>query len=103
MLAAGRALQAAANHVLWKNHLSDKVPGISKQRASTYRVGASRGRETPLYRICDTTKNSTAMDDLEDELDLRFHRGLNPDVYYRCPTLEVRAHHRAVWMQLKCI
>ncbi|KAI4956236.1 hypothetical protein J4E91_000447 [Alternaria rosae] len=28
------------------------------------------------------------MDDLEDELDLRFHKGLNPDVYYRCPTLE---------------
>lgn len=31
------------------------------------------------------------MDDLEDELDLRFHRGLDPDVYYRCPTLEVLA------------
>ncbi|KAF2791240.1 hypothetical protein K505DRAFT_351438 [Melanomma pulvis-pyrius CBS 109.77] len=28
------------------------------------------------------------MDELDDELDLRFHRGLNPDVYYRCPTLE---------------
>ncbi|KAI8942181.1 hypothetical protein NX059_000268 [Plenodomus lindquistii] len=28
------------------------------------------------------------MDDLEDQLDLRFHRGLEPDVYYRCPTLE---------------
>ncbi|KAB2107381.1 hypothetical protein AG0111_0g4203 [Alternaria gaisen] len=28
------------------------------------------------------------MDDLEDELDLRFHKGLNPDVYYRCPTSE---------------
>ncbi|KAI4713236.1 glycoside hydrolase 3 [Alternaria sp. Ai002NY15] len=28
------------------------------------------------------------MDDLEDELDLRFHKGLSPDVYYRCPTLE---------------
>ncbi|KAH7076097.1 hypothetical protein FB567DRAFT_535448 [Paraphoma chrysanthemicola] len=28
------------------------------------------------------------MDDLEDELDLRYHRGLQPDVYYRCPTLE---------------
>jgi hypothetical protein len=30
------------------------------------------------------------MEDLEDELDLRYHRGLKPDVYYRCPTLEVR-------------
>jgi hypothetical protein len=29
------------------------------------------------------------MDDLEDELDLRFHKGLNSDVYYRCPTSEV--------------
>ncbi|KAL1796643.1 hypothetical protein ACET3X_005183 [Alternaria dauci] len=28
------------------------------------------------------------MDDLEDELDLRFHKGLNPEVYYRCPTSE---------------
>ncbi|CAI9626101.1 unnamed protein product [Alternaria burnsii] len=28
------------------------------------------------------------MDDLEDELDLRFHKGLDPDVYYRCPTSE---------------
>ncbi|KAH7408489.1 hypothetical protein DE146DRAFT_376046 [Phaeosphaeria sp. MPI-PUGE-AT-0046c] len=28
------------------------------------------------------------MDHLEDDLDLRYHRGLNPDVYYRCPTLE---------------
>ncbi|EAT79790.2 hypothetical protein SNOG_12990 [Parastagonospora nodorum SN15] len=28
------------------------------------------------------------MEDLEDELDLRYHRGLQPDVYYRCPTLE---------------
>ncbi|KAF2821330.1 hypothetical protein CC86DRAFT_459005 [Ophiobolus disseminans] len=28
------------------------------------------------------------MEDLEDELDLRYHRGLKPDVYYRCPTLE---------------
>lgn len=29
------------------------------------------------------------MDDLDDDLDLRYHRGLKPDVYYRCPTLEV--------------
>lgn len=29
------------------------------------------------------------MDDLEDELDLRHHKGLDPDVYYRCPTSEV--------------
>ncbi|KAF1917395.1 hypothetical protein BDU57DRAFT_446485 [Ampelomyces quisqualis] len=28
------------------------------------------------------------MEDLDDDLDLRFHRGLKPDVYYRCPTLE---------------
>ncbi|CBX97436.1 hypothetical protein LEMA_P105670.1 [Plenodomus lingam JN3] len=28
------------------------------------------------------------MEDLEDELDLRYHKGLEPDVYYRCPTLE---------------
>ncbi|KAL6704212.1 hypothetical protein ACN47E_008469 [Coniothyrium glycines] len=28
------------------------------------------------------------MEDLEDELDLRHHKGLSPDVYYRCPTLE---------------
>ncbi|KAH8704645.1 hypothetical protein GQ44DRAFT_753087 [Phaeosphaeriaceae sp. PMI808] len=28
------------------------------------------------------------MDHLEDDLDLRFHRGLQPDAYYRCPTLE---------------
>ncbi|EUC36366.1 hypothetical protein COCCADRAFT_88301 [Bipolaris zeicola 26-R-13] len=28
------------------------------------------------------------MDQLEDELDLRYHKGLDPDVYYRCPTLE---------------
>lgn len=29
------------------------------------------------------------MDDLEDELDLRYHHGLTPDVYYRCPSSEV--------------
>lgn len=29
------------------------------------------------------------MEDLEDELDLRYHKGLDPDVYFRCPTLEV--------------
>jgi hypothetical protein len=29
------------------------------------------------------------MDHLDDELDLRYHKGLDPDVYYRCPTLEV--------------
>jgi hypothetical protein len=34
------------------------------------------------------------MEDLEDELDLRYHRGLKPDVYYRCRTLEVRAPER---------
>ncbi|KAF1831230.1 hypothetical protein BDW02DRAFT_572220 [Decorospora gaudefroyi] len=28
------------------------------------------------------------MEHLEDELDLRYHKGLNPEVYYRCPTLE---------------
>ncbi|EUC48153.1 hypothetical protein COCMIDRAFT_88243 [Bipolaris oryzae ATCC 44560] len=28
------------------------------------------------------------MHQLEDELDLRYHKGLDPDVYYRCPTLE---------------
>jgi hypothetical protein len=29
------------------------------------------------------------LEHLEDELDLRYHKGLNPEVYYRCPTLEV--------------
>ena len=29
------------------------------------------------------------MDDLDDELDLRYHRGVKPDVYYRVPTSEV--------------
>lgn len=29
------------------------------------------------------------MDDLDDELDLRYHRGVKPDVYYRVPTTEV--------------
>ncbi|KAJ4369403.1 hypothetical protein N0V86_009235 [Didymella sp. IMI 355093] len=28
------------------------------------------------------------MDDLDDELDLRYHRGVKPDVYYRVPTTE---------------
>ncbi|KAF2638568.1 hypothetical protein P280DRAFT_404552 [Massarina eburnea CBS 473.64] len=28
------------------------------------------------------------MDDLDDELDLRHHRSLKPDVYYRCPNTE---------------
>ncbi|KAH7374389.1 hypothetical protein BKA66DRAFT_174193 [Pyrenochaeta sp. MPI-SDFR-AT-0127] len=28
------------------------------------------------------------MDDVKDHLDLRYHRGLDPDVYYRCPTTE---------------
>ncbi|PSN73953.1 hypothetical protein BS50DRAFT_478435 [Corynespora cassiicola Philippines] len=28
------------------------------------------------------------MDHLDDELDLRYHRKLKPEVYYRCPTLE---------------
>ncbi|KAF2714694.1 hypothetical protein K504DRAFT_445656 [Pleomassaria siparia CBS 279.74] len=28
------------------------------------------------------------MDDLDDELDLLYHKGVEPDVYYRCPTLE---------------
>lgn len=28
------------------------------------------------------------MEDLEDDLDLRYHKGLDPDVYFRCPTLE---------------
>jgi hypothetical protein len=36
------------------------------------------------------------MEDLEDELDLRYHRGLQPDVYYRCPTLEVSCPKRRV-------
>ncbi|CAO2651518.1 Nn.00g040880.m01.CDS01 [Neocucurbitaria sp. VM-36] len=29
------------------------------------------------------------MEHLEDELDLRYHKGLDPEVYYRCPTTEV--------------
>lgn len=37
----------------------------------------------------ETHASRDNMDDLEDELDLRYHRGLKPDVYYRCPTLEV--------------
>ncbi|XPS80287.1 hypothetical protein M3J09_012245 [Ascochyta lentis] len=28
------------------------------------------------------------MDDLDDELDLRYHRGVTPDVYYRIPSTE---------------
>ncbi|KAL5383963.1 hypothetical protein PMIN06_011524 [Paraphaeosphaeria minitans] len=28
------------------------------------------------------------MDDLDDELDFRYHRTLKPDVYYRCPSSE---------------
>jgi hypothetical protein len=43
------------------------------------------------------------MDDLEDELDLRYHRGLKPDVYYRCPTLEVRTISRLAGLQLNCL
>ena len=31
------------------------------------------------------------MDALEDELDLRYHKGLDPDVYYRLPAIEVRS------------
>jgi hypothetical protein len=41
------------------------------------------------------------MEDLEDELDLRYHKGLNPDVYYRCPTLEVTRHSYAEWTRLR--
>ena len=29
------------------------------------------------------------MEHLDDELDLRYHKGFDPDVYYRCSTLEV--------------
>ena len=32
------------------------------------------------------------MDDLDDELDLQYHRDLKPDVYYRCPSSEVIQH-----------
>lgn len=32
------------------------------------------------------------MDDLEEELGLRYHRGLQLDVYYRVLTLEVGAY-----------
>ncbi|CAI6337354.1 unnamed protein product [Periconia digitata] len=28
------------------------------------------------------------MDDVDDDLDLKYHRGLNPEVYYRCPSTE---------------
>ncbi|PVI06314.1 hypothetical protein DM02DRAFT_623233 [Periconia macrospinosa] len=28
------------------------------------------------------------MDDVDDDLDLKYHRGLNPEVYYRCPSSE---------------
>jgi hypothetical protein len=38
---------------------------------------------------CEINYSRVTMDDLDDELDLRYHRGLKPDVYYRCPTLEV--------------
>jgi hypothetical protein len=42
------------------------------------------------------------MEDLEDELDLRYHRGLKPEVYYRIPTLEVRTIWRLAQQQLNC-
>jgi hypothetical protein len=45
------------------------------------------------------------MDDLEDELDLRYHKGLSPDVYYRCPTLEVQDTFRWAkqsWLKYFC-
>jgi hypothetical protein len=31
------------------------------------------------------------MDDLDDKLDVRYHRGLQPDVYYRCQSSEALA------------
>lgn len=39
------------------------------------------------------------MDDLDDELDLRYHRDLKPDVYYRCPSSEVI--HRPLHLELQ--
>jgi hypothetical protein len=57
----------------------------------------SQRHKLPPARPCDmiqTGRRDTNicidMEDLEDELDFRYHRGLQPDVYYRCPTLEVR-------------
>jgi hypothetical protein len=45
------------------------------------------------------------MEDLEDDLDLRYHRGLKPDVYYRIPTLEVRtiSRSRLAQLRLNCV
>ena len=61
---------------------SGSIRLVSRLDHARERHHASLNSRAPVY-------DRVAMDDLEDELDLRFHKGLNPDVYYRCPTSEV--------------
>lgn len=55
----------------------------------TFHASANDESNANHWKPIDTSRHYT-MEDLEDELDLRYHRGLKPEVYYRCPTLEVR-------------
>lgn len=61
---------------------SGSIRLVSRLDHARERHHASLNSRAPIY-------DRVAMDELEDELDLRFHKGLNPDVYYRCPTSEV--------------
>ncbi|KAJ8105991.1 hypothetical protein OPT61_g9836 [Boeremia exigua] len=51
---------------------------------SSNNAAPSYNAHAPALRV----NRSSAMDDLDDELDLRFHRGMKADVYYRVPTSE---------------
>ena len=62
---------------------------LSIRLNSSFDHARRRIRVAPFISPVAPQYNSVAMEDLEDELDLRYHKGLNPDVYYRCPTLEV--------------
>lgn len=61
----------------------------SVNRRAEEQNGQTAQPQHPPSIHCALVLEPAAMDQLEDELDLRYHKGFDPDVYYRCPTLEV--------------
>jgi hypothetical protein len=79
-------LTTARNNLL-PGSLDAHSPCVSIRLISQLDHARERHRASLSSRA--STYDSIAIDSLEDELDICFHKGLNPEVNYCCPTSAV--------------
>lgn len=78
----------ATNHTQRSRGISFLFSDLAKQLTG-WLEHSQRVQRCDRQSVTLTSSPRAAMNDLDDELDLRYHRGLKPDVYYRCPSSEV--------------